>query len=77
MGSVGILDNVGVVRGPDKKLHEEPVQPAVVASLLVQACDLVVLVHGSHVPETRGKVPGGRTFMQNCVKRSRGLTYLV
>ena len=37
------------------------------------------LVHGSHVPETRGKVrvPGGRTFMQNCVKRSRGLTYLL
>ena len=34
---------------------------------------------GSHVPETRGKVrvPRGRTFMQNCVKRSRGLTYLV
>ena len=58
---------------------DEPVRPAIVASRLVQACDLVVLVHGSHVPETRGKVrvPGGRTFMQNCVKRSRGLTYLV
>ena len=71
--SVGIYDNVGVVRGPDEKLHEEPAQPAVVASCLVQACDLVVLVHSSHVPETRGKVrvPGGRTFMQNCVKRSR------
>ena len=79
MGSVGIHDNVGVVRGPDEKLHEEPARPAVVASCLVQACDLVVLVHGSHVPETRGKVrvPGGRTFMQDCVKRSRGLTYLV
>ena len=75
VGSVGIHDNVGVVRGPDEKLHEEPV----VASRLVQACDLVVLVHGSHVPEMRGnvRVPGGRTFMQNCVKRSRGLTYLV
>ena len=73
--SVGIHDDVG----PDEKLHEEPAQPAVVASRLVQACDLVVLVHGSHVPETRGKVrvPGGRTFMQNCVKRSRGVTYLV
>ena len=65
--------------GPDEKLHEEPARPAVVASRLVQACDLVVLVDGSHVPETRGKVrvPEGRTFMQNCVKRSRGLTYLV
>ena len=77
--SVGIHDDVGVVGGPDEKLHEEPARPAVVASRLVQACDLVVLVHGSHVPETRGKVrvPGGRTFMQNCVKRSRMLTYLV
>ena len=76
VGSVGIHDNVGVVGGPDEKLHEEPAWPVVVASRLVQACDLVVLVH---VPETRGKVrvPGGRTFMQNCVKRSRGLTYLV
>ena len=52
---------------------------AVVAPRLVQVCDLVILVHGSHVPERRGKVrvPGGRTFMQNCVNRSRGLTYLV
>ena len=77
--SVGIHDDVGVVGSPDEKLHEEPARPAVVASRLVQACNLVVLVHGSHVPETRGKVrvPGGRTFMQNCVKRSRGLTYLV
>ena len=76
--SVGIHDDVGVVGGPEEKLHEEPAWPAVVASRLVQACDLVVLVHSSHVPETRGKVrvPGGRTFMQNCVKRSRGLTYL-
>ena len=72
-------DNVGVVRCPDEELHEQPARPAVVASRLVQACDLVVLVHGSHVPETRGKVrvPGGRTFMKNCVKRSRGLTFLV
>ena len=79
VGSVGIHDNVGVVRGPDEELHEQPARPAVVASRLVQACDLVVLVHGSHEPETRGKVrvPGGRTFMKNCVKRSRGLTYLV
>ena len=76
---VGIHDDVGFVGGPDEKLHEEPARPAVVASRLVQAWDLVVLLHGSHVPETRGKVRvcGGRTFMQNCVKRSRGLTYLV
>ena len=74
VGSVGIHVNQGVVRGPDEKLHEEPAWPAVVASHLVQACDLVILVHGSHVPETRGKVrvPRGKTFMQNCVKRSRG-----
>ena len=77
--SVGIHDDVGVVGGPDEKLHEEPARPVVVASRLVQACDLVILVHGSHVPETRGKVrvPGGRTFMQDCVKRNQGLTYLV
>ena len=74
VGSVGIHDNVGVVCGPDEKVHEESAWPAVVAPHLVQACDLVVLVHGSHVPETRGKVrvPGGRTFMQNCVKKEAG-----
>ena len=36
-------------------------------------CNLVVLVHGSHVPATRGKVTvpgGGRKFMQNCVKKA-------
>ena len=79
VGYVGIHDNVGVVHSPDEKLHEEPTWPAVVASCLVQACDLVVLVYGSHVPEMRGKVrePGGRKFMQNCVKRNRELTYLV
>ena len=27
VGSVGINDSVGVVRGPDKKLHEEPARP--------------------------------------------------
>ena len=77
--SVGIHDDVGAVGGPDEKLHDEPAWPAVVASRLVQACDLVVLVHGSHVPEMRGKVrvPRGRTFMQDCVKRNRGQTYLV
>ena len=77
--SVGIHDDVGIVGGPDEKLHEEPKRPAVVASCLVQACDLVVLVHGSHVPETRVKVrvPAGRTFMQDRVKRNRGQTYLV
>ena len=56
VGSVGNHDNVVIVRGPDEKLHKEPGRPAVVASRLVQACDLVVLVHISHVPETRGKV---------------------
>ena len=77
--SVGIHDDVGVVGCLDEKLHEEPARPAVVASRLVQACDLVVLVHGSHVPETRVKVrvPAGRTFMQDRVKRNRGQAYLV
>ena len=77
--SVGIHDDVGVVGGTDEKLHEEPARRAVMASHLFQACDLFVLVHGSHVPEMRGKVrvPRGRTFMQNCVKRTQGLTYLV
>ena len=70
--SIFIHDDVGVVRGPNEELHEEPVQPAVVASCLVQACNLVVLVHGSHVPAKRDKVivHGGRTFMQNCVKKA-------
>ena len=73
--SVGIHDDVGVVGCPDEKLHEEPARPAVVASRLVQ----VVLVHGSHVPETRVKVraPAGRTFVKDRVKRNRGQAYLV
>ena len=79
VGSVGIHDNVGVVRGPDEKLHEEPARPAVVASCLVQACDLVVLVHGFMYLKQEAKLeyPRGRTFMQNFLKRSQGLTYLV
>ena len=32
--SVGIHDDVGIVGSPDKKLHEEPARPAVVASRL-------------------------------------------
>ena len=73
MGSVESHDNVVVVHSPDEELHEDPVLPAIVASGLVQACNLVVLVHGCHVPATRGKVrvPRGRTFMQKCVKRSQ------
>ena len=73
VGSIGIHNNVGIVCGPNKELHEEPGGPMEVASCLVQGCDLVVLVHGSDVPATRGKVrkPRGRTFMQNFVKRTR------
>ena len=33
--SVIIHDDVGVVGGPDKKLHDEPARPAVVASRIV------------------------------------------
>ena len=36
-----------------EKLHEEPALPVV--SHLVQACNRVALVHGSHIPATRGK----------------------
>ena len=35
VGSVGFHDNVGIVCGPDEKLHKEPARPAVVASRLV------------------------------------------
>ena len=50
---------------------------AIVASRLVQACDLVILAHGSHVPATRGKVrvPGGRTFKQKLCEK-KPLAYL-
>ena len=56
VGSVGIHDYVGIVHGPYAELHEESVWPAVVTSRLVQACNLVITGHGSHVPATRGKV---------------------
>ena len=74
VGSVGIHDYVGIAGGPDEELHEEPARPVVVASHLVQACNLVVLVHSFHLPATTGKVTlaGGRTFMQNCVKNAGG-----
>ena len=62
---------VGIVCRPNEELHEEVAWPAGVVPCLVQMCNLVFLVHGSHVPATRGKVrvPGGRTFIQNCVKK--------
>ena len=75
VGSVGIHDYVGVVHSPNEKLHGEPEQPAVVASL-VQACNVIFHVHGCHVPATRGKVTRntrGQTFMQNCVKKAGSL----
>ena len=56
VGSAGIHDYVGVVCGPNEELYEEPAWQEVVASRLVQVCNLVILVHGSHVPATRGKV---------------------
>ena len=76
--SVGIHGDVGIVHGPNDELHEEPAWPVVVASHLVHACSLFILVYGSHVPATRGKVraPRGRTFMQNCVKKAE-FSYLV
>ena len=54
-------------------IYEHVEGAKVVVPPLVQVCNLVVLVHGSHVPATRGKVrvSGGRTFMQNCVKKAR------
>ena len=76
--SEGIHDYVGVVHRPNEELHEEPAWPVVVASLLVQACNLVVLVHGLHVPATRGKVgvPGAELSCKLC-EESWELTYLV
>ena len=55
LGSVGIHDDVGIVRGPNEELHEEPAWAAVVVSRRVQTCNLVVLVHGSNIPATRSK----------------------
>ena len=57
------VPNVGVVCREKENLHKEPAGPAgpaVVASHLVQECNLVSLVNGSHVPATRSKarVPG-------------------
>ena len=56
LASVGIHDDVGIVHVPDEELHEEPAWPSVVASHLFQVCNLVILVHGSHVPATRAKL---------------------
>ena len=54
----------------------KPATSPQVLNLRTALCNraLVVLVHGSHVPETRVKVrvPAGRTFMQDRVKRNRG-----
>ena len=55
MGSVGVHDDVGVVGFPNEKLHEEPAGP----ELLV-----------SHVVQARIRVPKGRIFMQNCVRKA-------
>ena len=72
--SVGI-DDVDVSHGTNEELHEEPAGPVVVASCLVQACNLVVLFHGYHVPGTRGKirVTGGRKNIV-CKKVGSSLT---
>ena len=50
------VGSVGIVRDANQKLNEEPAHPSVVACRLVQACNLVFLVHASRVPATRGKV---------------------
>ena len=50
--SVGIHDDVGIVGSPDKKLHEEPARPAVVASRLERDEErdgVVKAVHEQHV----------------------------
>ena len=54
LGAVGIHDDVGFVRSTK---DVEPAGPGVVASRLVHACNMVVLVHGSHVSAR------GRTFL--------------
>ena len=72
VGSVEINDDIGILSCLNEELHEEPAGPAVEASRRVQVCNLVVLVHSYHVPAKRskGRVPGGRAFMQNCVKKA-------
>ena len=76
VGSIGIHHDVGVVRSPNKELYEEPALPVVAAPRLVQACNLVILVHRSHVPARRGKVKGQNIHAKLCEK-SWELTYLV
>ena len=73
-------DNVGIVRGQNEELYEDPVWPVVVASRLVQSCNLVVFVQGSQAPATRGKdgterVLRFRTLFENCVKAGDWLTW--
>ena len=57
LGAEGIHDDVGFVRSTKEELHVEHAGPGVVASRLVHACNMVVLVHGSHVSAR------GRTFL--------------
>ena len=66
------VGSVGVARIPNEKLYEKPEGPAVVASRLFRHCNLVVLVHDSHILATKVKVgvPRDRTFIQNCAKKA-------
>ena len=79
VGSVDSYDDVGIVQGPNKELHEQPAWLAVVASRLVQACNLALLVLVSHVPAIRGIVTvlGGRKKHVKLCEKSREFTYLV
>ena len=75
VASVSIHDDVGIIRCPNEMFHEEPAMPMEVVSFLVQVFNLVILVHVSHVPEAvrNVRVPGGRTLIQNCVKKAGSL----
>ena len=57
--------------------NEQLAWPVVVASCLVKACNLVILVHGFYVPATRINVRVPGTFMQNCVKKATSLLGVV
>ena len=77
VGSIGIHDDVGIVRSPNEELPEKPELPAVVGSCLIQACNLVFLVHSSHVAVTRGKVTWVQKIHAKLGEKSPKLTYLV
>ena len=75
VGSVGIHDYVGIVCGPNKELHEEPVRLAAVGSRLAN------VQSGHYCPPlpTRGKVrvPGEQNIHAKLCEKSHELINLI